>query len=242
LQCLSFPLYFLHMALFPGNVDPEKIIGMKPEDLKAKLDASATKDDIKAIGEQVTAFNSGLSELKASLAALTTPKPEPIVEDPTDPTTKLLLDPKGMIRDETKGLMDQQQQTAAQLQEMRARQNPKLRGAFEKYGDDMVKMAERYPLSQRAQPGFWEWHAMTYVGNQVLTGKVDRESYPSLIGSSSISPNSDGTTKDPNEGFDPQVADWLRGRNVPLARAARLQMLKDNGEQLTLANYKGGNA
>jgi hypothetical protein len=233
------------MALFQnGPVDAEKIIGMKPEELKAKLDSAVTKDDLKAVGEQVAQFNSGLAELKASLAALTTPKETPLIEDdPTDPTTKVLTDPEKFVRDQTKGLQDGQIQTRAELQEMRARQNPRLRAVFDKYGDEMVASAAKMPLATRAQDGFWEWHARTFVGDKMISGKIDRESYPSLIGSSTISPSSDGKETDPNAGFDPQVAEWLKGRNVPLTKAARIQQIMGrDGDPITIQNYKGGNA
>lgn len=232
------------MAIFQNPaLDPEKIIGMKPEELKAKLDSAVTKDDLKAVGDQVTAFNTGLAELKESLKALTAPKADPIVEDPTDPTTAVLLDPKKFIKDETKGLQDQQIQTQAQLQEMRARQNPKLAGVFAKYGDQMVAMAEKMPLAQRAQPGFWEWHARTFVGDQVISGKLDRDAYPSLIGSSTVGVHSDGDKGDPNMGFDAPVAEWLKGRNIPLAKAAKIQQIMGkNGDPIDISNYKAGNA
>ena len=110
--------------IFGQTVDAEKIIGMKPEELKAKLDSAVTKDDLKLVGDQVASFTSGLNELKESLKALTTPPPVDVVEDPTDPTTQVLLDPKKFVNDQTKGLQEQQLQTQAQLQEMRARQNP----------------------------------------------------------------------------------------------------------------------
>jgi hypothetical protein len=233
------------MAVFGNNtVDPEKIIGMKPEELKSKLDSAVTKDDLKAVTEQVTQFNTGLTELRESLKALTTPRdPDPVVEDPTDPTTAVLTDPKGFIRNETRGLQEQQIQTQAQLQEMRARQNPKLAGVFSKYGDEMVAMAEKMPLAQRAQPGFWEWHARTFVGDKMITGKIDQGSYPSLIGSSTVSPNTDGSTADPNKGFDPQVAEWFKNRHVPLDKASKIQQIMGrDGDPISLANYKGGNA
>jgi hypothetical protein len=231
------------MAVFGNQVDPEKIIGMKPEELKAKLDSAVTKEDLTKATEQFGQITAGLAELKQQLSALTTPKAEPIVEDPTDPTTKLLLDPKGMIRDETKGLHDAQIQTQAQLQEMRARQNPALAGVFAKYGNEMVAMAEKMPLSQRAQPGFWEWHARTFVGDKVITGKIEKDSYPSLIGSSTIGVREDGDKGDPNMGFDAPVAEWLKGRNIPLAKAARIQeIMGKNGDPIQIANYKAGNA
>lgn len=232
------------MALFPNNVDPEKIIGMKPEELKAKLDASVTKEDLKAVGDQVTAFTSSLNEIKTSLAALTTPKSEPVIEeDPTDPTTRVLLDPKKFVNDETRGQQEQILQTQAQLQEMRARQNPRLSGVFAKYGDEMIALAEKMPIAQRAQPGFWEWQVRTFVGDKVVTGKLDRDSYPSLIGSSTIGVRQDGDTVDPNMGFDAPVADWLKGRNIPLAKAAKIhEIMGKNGDPISIANYKAGNA
>lgn len=233
------------MPLFSNNtpVDAEKIIGMKPEELKAKLDSAVTKDDLKAVGDQVTAFNSGLAEIKASLAKLSAPPAEVVLEDQTDPTTQVLLDPKKFVSDQTRGLADAQIQTQAQLQEMRARQNPALSGVFQKYGTELVAMAEKMPLSQRAQPGFWEWHARTFVGDKMITGKVDRDAYPSLIGSSTVGIRSDGEQGDPNMGFDAPVADWLKGRGIPIAKAARIQeIMGKNGDTLSVANYKGGNA
>lgn len=223
-----------------SKVDPKELIGMDPEELKSKLDSSATKEDINGIRDQVTQFNSGLSELKAQLATLTTPKPAPVVEDPTDPTTGLLLDPKGFIGKETQGIKDAQIQTQAQLQEMRARQNPALDNAFKKYGTELVALAEKYPIQQRAQPGFWEWHTRTFLGDKMLTGKIDRDSYPSLIGSSTIGPGSEGKDTDPNMGFGSEVANWLRDRNVPLTKAARIsQIMEKNGDPISLSNYKG---
>src|SRR5208282_3197326 len=224
--------------IFGQTVDAEKIIGMKPEELKAKLDSAVTKDDLKLVGDQVASFTSGLNELKESLKALTTPPPVDVVEDPTDPTTQVLLDPKKFVNDQTKGLQEQQLQTQAQLQEMRARQNPALAGVFQKYGTEMVALAEKMSVAQRAQPGFWEWHARTFVGDKVVTGKLDRESYPSLIGSSTVSPNLDGKIDDPNKGFEAPVADWLRDRHVPLEKAARIhEIMGKNGDPITLANY-----
>ncbi len=232
------------MAVFGNStVDPEKIIGMKPEELKARLDSAVTKEDFKRVEDQGVAFATGLSEIKAALASLTAPKPEPIIEDTTDPTTQLLLDPKGTIRKETQGLRDDQVKTQAQLEEMRARQNPALAGVFAKYGAEMVAMAEKMPLAQRANPGFWEWHARTFVGDKMITGKIEKDSYPSLIGSSTIGVRSDGDQGDPNMGFDAPVAEWLKNRNVPLAKAARIQQIMGkDGDPISVANYRAGNA
>src|SRR5215471_9610804 len=228
------------MALFNGQVDPEKLIGMKPEDLKAKLDSAVTKDDLKAVSDQVTAFTGSLDEIKQSLKALTTPPPkEEVIEDPTDPTTAVLTDPKGFVRNETKGLQDAQIETRAQLQEMRARQNPRLAGVFRQYGDELVATAAKIPLATRAQDGFWEWHARTFVGDKVVSGKIDSGTYPSLIGSSTIGVEQNGDTRDPNHGFDPEVAKWLKDRNIPLDKAGRIDtIMRKNGDPITMANYK----
>ena len=228
------------MALFQGPVDPEKLIGMKPEELKAKLDSSVTKDDLKAVSDQFGQMTSSLAELKQSLEALRTPPPAPEPElDPTDPTTAVLTDPKGFIRNETKGLQDAQIQTQAQLQEMRARQNPRLSGVFRQYGDELLASASKMPLQTRAQDGFWEWHTRTFIGDKVVTGKIDQGSYPSLIGSSTIGVEPSGSEKDPNSGFDPQVAQWFKDRNVPIEKAAKIrQIMEKNGDTITLANYK----
>src|SRR5262249_9613022 len=158
---------------------------------------------LKAVGDQVAAFSSGLAELKESLKALTTPPPPDPVADPTadEITTSLLLDPKKFVSEETKGLQAAQIQTQAQLQEMRARQNPKFSGVFSKYGDELVAAAEKMPLAQRAQPGFWDWHTRTFIGDKMITGKIDQGSYPSLIGSSTIGVGEGGKESDPNKGF-----------------------------------------
>jgi hypothetical protein len=231
------------MAIFNQQVDPEKILGMKPEDLKTKLESAASKEDVTNLGKQFETISSGLQELKNSLAALKPKEPEAVIVDEGDPTTNLLLDPKKFVKDETKVLQSQQIETQAQLQEMRARQNPALAGIFSKYGSEMVALAEKMPLAQRAQPGFWEWHARTFVGDKVVTGKLDRESYPSLIGSSTVGVRSDGDQGDPNMGFDAPVAEWLKGRNIPLAKAAKIhQIMGKDGDTISIANYKAGNA
>lgn len=223
-----------------SKVDPKELIGMDPEELKAKLDSSATKADLDQISQQVTKFNSGLDELKASLAQLTAPKPAPVVEDPTDPTTGLLLDPKGFIKNETKGIQENQYQTQAQVQELMARKNPKLANAFNQYGTELVASAEKmYSAEQRSKAGFWEWHTRTFLGDKVIEGKINRDSYPSLIGSSTIGPGSERGEQDPNHGFDPQVAEWLKNRNVPLPKAARIkEIMEKNGDTISLSNYK----
>lgn len=231
--------------MFEKAPTPEQILGMKPEELKQRLDSSATKDDITGIKDQVAEFSAGLNSLKESLAKLTAPKPPVPEPDLTsdEKTARLLLDPSAAIRDETKDLREQQILTRAELAEMRARQNPKLAGAFRQYGDELVAAAQRMPLESRAQNGFWEWHVRTFVGDKAINGKIGADSFPSLIGSSTIGVNSEGKETDPNEGFTPDVADWLKGRNVPLQKARRIsQIMEKNGDPLSLQNYKEAHA
>ena len=232
------------MAVFgQQKVEPKDILGMEQDEFKKKLDSAATKDDLTTLSQSVEGFKTGLDELKAALKALKPSEPAPIIEDPTDPTTRLLLDPQKEIREVTRPLAEDQMRTRAELQEMRARQNPKLAGAFSKYGDEIMQMAEKMPLSQRAQPGFWEWHVRTFIGDKALSGKIDRDSYPSLIGSSTVGASLEGRENDPNQGFEPVVADWLKGRNIPLPQARKIQnIMGRDGDPITLQNYKGGNA
>lgn len=230
------------MAMF-GNrdIDPEQLIGMKPEELKAKLEGSVSKTDLTAaLEEQSKGFASGLAEMKAMIAGLTTRPPDDAPPpDPTDPTTKVLLNPEQFVNDQTKGIREQQMRTNAALEEMRARQDPTLSGAFSKFGKELSDMANQFPVEQRAQASFWPGFVRTFVGNKVLSGKIDRDSYPSLIGSSSVGTDLPGEQGDPNRGFDPVVADWLKGRSIPLLKAERIRnIMQRDGEPISLANYK----
>src|SRR5271167_1094625 len=97
------------------NPTAEELIGMKAEDLKSKLDAAATKDDLTNALKPVEELKGSLDAIKASLAALTTPK-EPVIETPpddTDPAVKMLANPKGFVSDETKDLRESQLETRA---------------------------------------------------------------------------------------------------------------------------------
>jgi hypothetical protein len=225
-----------------GQVDPEKILGMKPEDLKSRLDASASKDDLKAITEAQTALGGSLNEIKEALKALTTKPPDPVIEeDPTDPTTAVLTDPRGFIRKETQDIQNANLDTRAQLEEMRARQNPRLAGAFQKYGDELIATAAKMNLAQRANPAFWEWHVRTILGDKVIKGEFKGD-YPSMVGASSFSPG-EPDASDPNKGLDPDMAAYYKKRGIPLDQAAKIMKMMNDGEPVTHAALKGsGNA
>src|ERR1700739_4173560 len=186
---------------WPSKPDPKEIIGMSPDELKAKLDAGVTKDDLTNALEEISAKQaSGLNELKQALAKLTTPPPaaEEPLPDPTDDTTRMLTDPTGFVKKEMKPAMDAAAETQAQVQEMRARQDPRFTELFRQYGTEMVKLGAGFPAAQRANPGFWGWHVRTYLGDKMLKEEIKPSSYPSLIGSSSVAPATDGNDKDPN--------------------------------------------
>jgi hypothetical protein len=214
----------------------EEILGMKPEDLRSRLDGSATKDDITGVTSKVESIENSLAAIQASLAKLTTPPPTPEVIDDTDPTTKLLTDPAAYVRDETKGISKQAAEARADILEMRAR--AKYPGAFAKYNDELTASANRFSTDQRAQEGFWDFHIRTFMGDKYIAGKTEG-SYPSLMGSGSYAPGSGSVDDDPNKGIDPQVATFLKERGIPLEKAAQIKkMMIDSGEPVDLNTYK----
>lgn len=219
----------------------EEILGMKPEDLKAKLDSAASKDDVTAAKTAVEEVKGTLEAIKASLAALTTPK-EPVLEnnnDDSDPAVKMLSDPKKFVADETKAIKDSQLRTDVSLNEMRARQNPSLAPAFREYGKEIMAMAEKISLEQRAHPGFWEWHIRTVIGDKMIKGEL-KQGYPSLLGTGSGPRGEGGDADDPNFGFDPDMAQFFknRGKNLKDMAFLRDRMTKD-GDTLTESAWKG---
>ena len=217
----------------------EEILGMKPEDLKNRLDTAASKEDLKAITDSQAALQGTLSQLQASLNKLTTPPevPDPTtVADQNDPTTQLLVDPNGYINRQTAGTQQVALETKAGLNEMRARQNNP--GIFQKYSDQIMTSANRFPLAQRAQEGFWDFHLRTYLGDKLMKGELEQGSYPSLMGGSSFAPNSTSEADDPNRGFDPQVAAYLKERGIPLEKAAAItQIMVKNGDPIDIQRY-----
>jgi hypothetical protein len=229
-----------------GQVSAKEILGMEPDELKSKLESSATKEDLTKLNTEFESQKGTLSEIQAMLKKLTAPEPpapDPNVKlDADDPTTQILTDPAGFINRQTAGTQQVAAQARADVLEMRARQ--KYAGIFQKYGDDVMEKAQQFSLAQRAQDGFWDFHIRTFTGEKFLRGEVEPGSYPSLVGSSSFAPNSSGDVDDPNKGFSPDMAAFFKERNVPLDRAAKIQKLMEGGEQIDLKNYKGvvGNA
>jgi hypothetical protein len=227
--------------MFQKQLTAEDILGMKPEDLKAKLEGAATKEDLTNALKPVEQFNGTLAEIKATLAALTTPK-EPVIEkndDDSDPAVRMLSDPNKFVADATKDLKNASLDTKAQLNEMRARQNPSLAPAFREYGKEIMAMAEKISLEQRAHPGFWEWHIRTVIGDKMIKGEL-RQGYPSLLGTGGGPRGESGDADDPNFGFDPDMAQFFksRGKNLKDMAFLRDRMTKD-GDTLTESAWKG---
>lgn len=219
----------------------EEILGMKPEDFKTKLEGAVSKDDLTTALKPVEEMRGTLETIKASLAALTTPK-EPPAADPdadADPAVKMLSDPKKFVADETKGIKDSQLRTEVSLNEMRARQNPSLAPAFREYGKEIMAMAEKISLEQRAHPGFWEWHIRTVIGDKMIKGEL-KQGYPSLLGTGGGPRGENGDADDPNFGFDSEMAQFFknRGKNLKDMAFLRDRMAKD-GDTLNETAWKG---
>lgn len=223
---------------FGKQLTAEEILGMKPEDFRAKMDGAVTKDDLTAATAKIEEQGNTLAEIKASLAKLTTPvaQPDPnFVADLEDPTTQMLTDPAGYVARQTLGLQNTALETKAQLLEMRARS--KYAGAFQKYDKELTDGAARFSIAQRAQDSFWDFHVATLTGQKVLAGEFQGGSYPSLMGNGSYGANVSEPI-DPNSGFDPQVSAFLKERGVPLEKAALIKKAMDNGEPVDINTYK----
>ncbi len=218
----------------------KEILGMEPTELQTKLDGAASKDDVSKLNTAVEAQKDTLAAIQASLAKLTTPPdvPDPQAAlDQNDPTTQVLTDPAGFVNRQTAPIQQAALQAQANINEMRARQaNP---GVFQKYGDALMEALKRFPLAAQAQTGFWDSHIRMVLGDKFIKGEIEEGSYPSLIGGSSFGPNPTGETKDPNMGINPEIAAWLKDRNVPIESAARLMQMQQDGSEINLANYKG---
>jgi hypothetical protein len=226
---------------WPKTPTPEELIGMKPEELKSKLDGAASKEDVKAATDSVAEVKGTLAQIQESLKALTTPKLPEKVADATgddDPTVRVLTDPAKFLADGTKDLRDGQAKVQAQVQEMRARQDPNLSAMFAKYGKELTEAAAKFPLAMQAQDNFWEWHTSTFLGVKVKKGEIRGDNFPALLGLSSVGPRADGSSGDQSFGFTPDMAFFLKERGVPLDRAARIrQLMHVDGEHLTHKNY-----
>jgi hypothetical protein len=227
------------MAKWGQQMSAEEILGMKPEDLRSKLDSSATKDDLTGVNTKLGEFETSLSSIQTMLSKLTSKPetPDPTLEaDLNDPTTQMLTDPSGYVSRQTQGIANTAAAARADINEMRARN--KYPGAFAKYGDELVTTAKNFSLAQRAGENFWDFHIETITGRKVLKGEIESGSYPSLMGSSSFAPNSSGNENDPNKGLDPQIAAFLKDRGVPLDKAAMVKQAQDNGEPVDINTYR----
>jgi hypothetical protein len=225
---------------WPKTPTAEELLGMKPEDLKSKLDSAASKDDVKAAVDAANAeTKSQLEQIQNSLKALTTPRTEPPAKtEPDDPTVSILTDPTKFVSDATKDVREASLRTQAQIQEMRARQDSRFSNLFAKYGKELTEAASRFSIAQQAQDNFWEFHVRAFLGDKMVKGELREGNFPSLIGTSSVGPRTDGSSSDPDHGLNPEVAAFLRGRGVPSDKAARIQQLMHvDGEPITHANY-----
>ena len=238
----GFPSLRLRQMAWPNKATAEEVIGMSADDLKKQLESAASKADVTAVGEQVKQFSDSINELRDSLRTLASKPITEAVTDPPDPTTQVLVDPAGFVRQETADVRKMQLETQAQVMEMRARQGP-LANVFTQYGDDMLKRAYAFPVEHRAQGNFWDTFVRTFLGDKLVAGDI-KSQYPSLIGNSTVGVNPTGDRRDPGSDFSPAVKDYLNERHIPLDKAAKIQKLFDMGEPLTIANYKGdvGNA
>src|SRR6476660_803894 len=214
---------------WPGQMKAEDILGMTTEDFKKKLDGSVSKEDFTKQTTELEGVKSQLGQVLEALKGIKT-TPEPKIEEPvvTDPMVESLTDPEGFVNKKLKPVQDALAENQAQVMEMRARQNPQFAGVFAQYGDELVQLAAKAPAAQRANPSFWEWHIRTVLGDKFVKGELKTTSYPTLIGTSTTGVNANGDDpKDPNKGFKPEVANFLKDRNVPLDQAAKLQRLMD---------------
>jgi hypothetical protein len=224
-----------------GSLSAKEILGMEPDELKAKLESAVTKDDLSKTTSTLEQQGNALSEIRAMLDKLTAPpppEPDPNLEaDANDPTTQILSDPTGFVGRQTAGIAATAAQARADVLEMRARQT--YSGAFAKYGEAIMEAANRFPVAARAQDGFWNSHIRMILGDKFVKGEIEPGSYPSLVGSSSFAPNTGASDADPNQGFSPDQVAFFKERGVPLERAAKIKKLViDNGEHINLRDYK----
>lgn len=220
------------------EIDPEKIIGMKPDELKIKLESAVTKDDLKNAVAPIEEFKGQLAAITDSLKKLTTPKEPEVTPDPDadNPVVKMLTDPAAFVASVTKPEREAGLRTQAQLGEMRARST--YSGVFNQYNDDLLKNAAKFSLEQQAQPGFWDWQIRLLLGDKAINGKIEPNKFPSLLTSSNVGPR--GDSAEPGSTLSPEMAAWLKGRGVPLEKAEKIRnlMIRD-GEPITHANYFG---
>jgi hypothetical protein len=225
---------------WPQAPKAKDIIGMEADELKAKLDGAATKEDLKAITDANTATTGTLNEIKAALAALKPAEPATVVapaDTADDAAVRMLSDPTGFVDSRLKDVSAQSLDTRAALEEMRAR--TKFSSAFNLYGEELMKSAATFKPEQRANANFWDWHIRTVLGDKVIRGEIRAGSFPNLLGPSSGAPGS-AEDKDANQGFNPEMAAFFKTRGLPLEKAAKIRdlMVRD-GETIRHDNYFG---
>jgi hypothetical protein len=209
-----------------------------------KLENTASKEDVKTAVEAANAeTKSQLQQIQDSLKALTTPKtPEtPVAED--DASVRVLTDPTKFVNDATKDLRAGNERVQAQVQEMRARQDPLLSGAFAKFGKELTEEAKKFPLSSQGMDNFWSHVVKNFLGDKMVKGEIRDGNMPTLMGTSSVGVRTDGSSSDPDHGLNPEVASYLRGKGVPIDKAAKIHKLMHvDGEPITIENYFGKKA
>jgi hypothetical protein len=214
------------------TVNAEEILGMKPEDLKTKLEKAATKEDIgAAIEAGITPFKTQFEELKAQIMSLSQPKP--IESEPIDPNLEALTDPQKFLNDRLTPLAQANLETQAQLNEMRARNNPRFSEVFRQFGDELTRSAlEKFTPQVRASQNFWDMHVKNILGDKILSGALKPTSFPSLLGSSSGAGGSmgEGNTEREYAEVDPEVAQHLKERGIKSERVKYISGLMKNGK------------
>jgi hypothetical protein len=206
---------------------------------KADLDAGLT-EGLKPLAE----LQGSIAAITETLKALTTPKEPPKVDpaaDPEDDAVKMLTNPKQFLADGTKDIRDANLETKAELYENRARQDSKFAGVFKKFGPELVEAAKKYPVVARANGNFWQFLIGQFIGDKMIQGKLDADTYPSLIGSSSVGADDDDEgNRDGNFGFSSDMAQFFKSRGKDLGVMAKLRdrTLRD-GDTIDLASWKG---
>lgn len=222
----------------------EDVIGMTAEELKNKLEATVTKEDLENSLKPVADLQGSIAAIQESLKALTVPPkketPPENNDDGVDPAVRVLTDPEKFLKDGTKDIREGQLQTQADLNEMRARQDSRFSKLFGKYGKELTESAAKVPLASRAHPGFWEFHVRQFVGDLAIQGKITSESYPTLLGTSSTGPSDDDPdNKDGNFGFSNDMAEFFRGRGKDLGKMAFLRdRMSRDGDVIDLSTWK----
>jgi hypothetical protein len=200
---------------------------------------------VKAATDGVEALKGSLAQIQESLKNLTKPAEPPPnkTDDSDDASVRVLTDPTKFVNDATKDLRDGNARIEAQVQEMRAKGDPRFSNVFNKYGKELAEAAKKFPASAQAQSNFWEFLIPKFLGDKLVAGEIREGNMPTLMGASSVGVRSDGSSSDPDHGLNPEVAAYLRGKGVPIDKAAKIHKLMHvDGEPITIENYFGKRA